>query len=374
MNDLMRLNQDCRHMRWDRPCFYHKKEGVLCPGCPHYEPVKRRLLVVKLAADGDVLRTTGILPRLHEEVSGTHVTWLTAPSAAPLLAGNPLVDRVLVAAGTTPPELLVERFSQVICPDADPPSCALAALAGTGKRRGFTLSEYGVVRPISTGAREWLQMGLDDRAKRAGTRTYQEVMQRVLGLAAPAGPPQLHLSEGERERAREFRRRAEIPSDRPLVGFNTGAGSRWPQKKWRYGYFLELGRRLVARGRAVLLLGGPDERERNERLLAEGGEGFHDAGWDNPVRDFAARLGLCDLVVTGDTLALHLGTALERPVVALFGPTSSAEIDLFGRGEKILPRGMECLCCYDPHCRREPNCQDAIPVDRVEAAVEKWLP
>ncbi len=364
---------DCRHMVWSRPCRFHKEEGVRCGDCPHYDPKKGRILLVKLAADGDVLRTTGILPVLASELPGNHLTWATAPSAAPLLENHPLVDRVLVTGRGTPPELLAEEFDLVLCPDADPFSAALASVARTGRRRGYTLADNGVVRPLSRGAREWLAMGLDDGLKRKGRRTYQDILQDVLELPERPGPPELYLTAEEKARAEAYREEAGIPPDRPLVGLNTGAGSRWPLKQWTFEGFLELGKRLVKRGCSVLLLGGPAEEERNRKLLAEGGKGFFDAGNRNPVRDFAARLGLCDALVTGDTLALHLGVAAGIPVVALFGPTSSAEIDLFGKGEKILPSGLDCLCCYLNRCDKKPNCMDLITVDQVYRAVERLL-
>ena len=236
------------------------------------------------------------------------------------------------------------------------------------------MADNGVVRPLSKGGREWLAMGLDDGLKREGNLAYQDILKEVLELPERPGPPELLLTGEEKDRAREFRGKARIPQGRPLVGLNTGAGARWPLKQWTYRGFLELGKRLVKKGCSVLLLGGPSEEERNRKLLAEGGRGFYDAGSRNPVRDFAARLGLCDVLVTGDTLALHLGVAAGIPVIALFGPTSSAEIDLFGKGEKILPPGMDCLCCYLNRCDKKPTCMDLITVDQVLGAVERWLP
>jgi heptosyltransferase-2 len=59
-------------------------------------------------------------------------------------------------------------------------------------------------------------------------------------------------------------------------------------------------------------------------------------------------------------------------VVALFGPTSASEIELYGLGEKVLPR-MECLGCYKSTCDYVPNCMDLIGVDAVAAAVRRQL-
>jgi ADP-heptose:LPS heptosyltransferase len=97
-----------------------------------------------------------------------------------------------------------------------------------------------------------------------------------------------------------------------------------------------------------------------------------DGGCANPVRHFAALVAACTLVITGDTLAMHLALALGRRTVVLFGPTSAAEIELYGLGEKVLPP-MDCLSCYKQTCNFVPNCMDLITTTVVEAAVVRQL-
>jgi len=77
-------------------------------------------------------------------------------------------------------------------------------------------------------------------------------------------------------------------------------------------------------------------------------------------------------VVTGDTLAMHLAVALKRRSVVLFGPTSAAEIDLYGLGERVVPE-MTCLSCYKTSCDFVPNCMDIISTDMVENALARQL-
>lgn len=97
-----------------------------------------------------------------------------------------------------------------------------------------------------------------------------------------------------------------------------------------------------------------------------------DAGCNNTVRHFAALVDRCDVVVTGDTLAMHLSLALGRRTVVLFGPTSAPEIELYGLGEKVVP-DMTCLSCYKTSCDFVPNCMDLISTDMVERAVVRQL-
>jgi heptosyltransferase-2 len=54
----------------------------------------------------------------------------------------------------------------------------------------------------------------------------------------------------------------------------------------------------------------------------------------------------------------------------LFGPTSAAEIELYGLGEKVVPK-MDCLTCYKSRCDFVPNCMDLISTNMVEAAIDR---
>ena len=63
----MVIHDDCRLYKGDLPCKPHKQTGVHCNGCPHYDPLKERILIIKLGAIGDVIRTTPILHRLKKE-------------------------------------------------------------------------------------------------------------------------------------------------------------------------------------------------------------------------------------------------------------------------------------------------------------------
>jgi heptosyltransferase-2 len=183
----------------------------------------------------------------------------------------------------------------------------------------------------------------------------------------------LELSDAERQKGRGQLADLGVDFERPVVGLNTGAGGRWELKQWREEGFIGLVQRL-SRERDVqfVLLGGPGERERNARLQAQAGVPIVDPGCDNPVRHFAALTAACDVVVTGDTLAMHIALALQRRTVVLFGPTSAPEIELYGLGEKVIP-DMTCLSCYKTSCDFVPNCMELITVDMVASAVHRQL-
>jgi heptosyltransferase-2 len=100
-----------------------------------------------------------------------------------------------------------------------------------------------------------------------------------------------------------------------------------------------------------VVLGGALEAQRNRRMVELLGAGDDlvvlDGGTDNGLLEFAAQVACCDVLISSDSLALHVGVALDRPVVAFFAPTSGAEVDLFGHGRSIRSTSSD-YCSYRP--------------------------
>ena len=363
---------DCRFFLGDRPCVWHKTTGALCT-CDHYQKIEQRFLIIKLDAMGDVLRTTALLPALAETHPRSAITWVTRRESRPLLEGNPYITEILNYGEDALVQLQARTFDRVINLDAGKTSAALATIANAKEKDGFLLDARGCVHPTNEAARKWLEMGLFDDLKRRGAKTYQDLMLEIIGLRGAPHRYVLELSEGERARGRTHLEQRGVDFSRPVIGLNTGAGRRWPLKQWRKEGYLELIERLARRHSAQLvLLGGPEEHERHQLLIESSKVPLIDSGCDNAVRHFAAIVGACTLVVAGDTLAMHLSLALSRRTIVLFGPTSAAEIEMYGLGEKVLPQ-MDCLACYKNACDFVPNCMDLITTDMVEAAVNRQL-
>jgi heptosyltransferase-2 len=297
------------------------------------------------------------------------ITWITRKESVPLLLRNPYITEVLELGPEALVHLQTRTFDRVVNLDASKTSAALASAARAVAKDGFVLDERGCVRPTNAAARRWLEAGVFDDIKRQGVATYQDRMAEILGLHGRPHRYVFDLDEEERAGARTHLEALGVDLQRPIIGLNTGAGGRWPLKQWREEGYVELVGRLSQRvNTQFLLLGGPSESARNERLKTAAPVRLYDPGCSNTVRHFAALLSHCAVVVTGDTLAMHLALALERRTVVLFGPTSAAEIELYGLGEKVVP-DMTCLSCYKTSCDFVPNCMDLISTDMVEGAV-----
>jgi heptosyltransferase-2 len=364
------IRPDCRHFSGEKPCRPNKDENVTCPKCPRYDKVKGRVLVVKLAAAGDVLRSTAILPALKAKHPGCAIWWVTDKASKPLLQGNPFIDLVLTTDPWVPGFLGASKFDAVYSFDMARDACAFAMAAPTRQRYGFGLSREGAVVPAHPAAERWFEMGVFDQVKKANQRSFQTHLFDIAGLRFKGERPQLCLGEAERSYADAFYKKNRLGRFKGLAGFNVGSGGRWPMKRWRLDGFVKLAKMFKKRRPdwGVLLLGGPEERELLPALQKKLSREALSAGADNPLRGFCGIVGLTKTLVTGDTLALHIGVALHKRIVAYFGPTSDTEIELYGMGEKVLP-SVPCGCYYRNQCTQTRSCMDNLKEEDLLAAL-----
>ena len=328
-----------------------------------------KILVIKLGAIGDVLRTTSILKGLKEKYKAK-IDWLTRENSYEILMNNRLIDNVFVIEDFK----LKEKYDLVINLDEELEACRTATEAGK-KIVGCYLENNEI--KYTDDSREWFDMGLAsrlgkekaDELKKRNKKTYQGIISGILGIKQ--AEIMLSLDKAELEFAGEFAEKNNIKKKDLVIGLNTGAGKRWQFKRLGEEKTAELADRLAKELNAkVILFGGKDEKVRNMKIKSLAKEKIIDAGCDNSLLEFAALLNLCNVVVSSDSLALNIALALKKKVVVFFGPTSPTEIEMYGLGKKIVP-DLGCVCCYKRECDIKPNCMMAIKVEDIFNAVKE---
>jgi heptosyltransferase-2 len=324
----------------------------------------KKILIIKLDAIGDVLRTTWILRALKEKYKNCRITWITSKSSYPILENNDYIDEILILNKN----LSLPSFDLVISLDEDYNACKLASSVNTKKLIGAYLKNHK--RTYTKSSALWFGMGLlggknKNVLKRKNKMTYQQIISKIVGLPQKKYEMILNLSSNEIEFANSFARKHSLFGNF-IIGINTGAGARWQNKKWKIKHTAELINKLNnnVKNIKIILFGGKAERQRNKKIKELINTKIIDAGCNNTIREFCALINLCDLVISTDTLAMHIAIALKKKVIALFGPTSSSEIELYGRGEKIVAP-VDCVCCYKKKCKKKPSCMDKITPDMV---------
>jgi ADP-heptose:LPS heptosyltransferase len=367
----MILHTDCRDFRAAHPCRPHKQSGIRCSGCLTYDKVLERIVIVKLGALGDVLRTTSCLLPLKVRYPGCHITWVTRPNARPILDANPAVDRVLTIDEPYLELLMAEEFDLAIGPEAELLSASIMKLVRCGEKRGFIADGRGGLKPLGNAAREWWLTSLDDGLKQSNRRTYNEWLYEVCELPTPIAPPMLSVAAAAHARVRAFML-DQIGEGRPTVCINTGASERWREKRWKAAQLCELAHVLSedAPDLALILVGGPEEEALNRALLAAR-VGFIDGGIHRSIEDFGALIAACDWMLTPDSLGYHVACAVGTPAVCLVGPTSPWELDRYGRN-LILHSDVPCISCYLAECPLPLTCMDVLSPRRVWKEARNW--
>jgi heptosyltransferase-2 len=361
------LKQNCRYFKPDVPCAFHKDEQVTCGRCAHFSPLSGVVLIVKREAVGDVLRTTCLLKPLKKKFPRAKIVWFPAESARPALEGNPYIDEIWSDDFYTARALDCFHFSAVANLDLARESLLVAGTVSAGRRFGFWYDRAGRVRCSNAAARRWLKISHDDGLKKKNTATYQRIAADIIA-AGPFAEIVVPLTESSLAGAEDRARRWKIRG-KNAVGINVGSGNRWITKRWPEQNILKL-LRLIGPRRPVVLFGGVEEKEAMERIVKASPIPVINAGWNNSLPDFFALLNLCSTVVTADTLALHAAAGLGKKVIALFGPTSAAEIETYGRVCKIVSPAA-CRCCYKRRCGIRPSCMEMITPGHVFEMLEQ---
>lgn len=334
-----------------------------------------RILIIKLAATGDVIRTTPLISGLKKRYKNPHITWVTDPAAYRLLKTNHEIDRLHVFNLESVQYLTAQRFDLLISLDKETRAVGLAGNIRAKKKVGFCLSKFGTLDIFDKRSEYALRLGLDDPLKfYENDKSYPEIVFEMCGLEYKGERYRLEIDPEDGNYVNSLFKEKGLLGGDITVGLNIGAGPVFANKAWTEDGFVKLIDRLGivtvgGRGVKIVLLGGEGEKEKVKRIHEASGKRAVDIGCNHSVSQFAAIISLLDLVVTGDTMALHLALAHNVPVVAVFGPTVESEIDLFGLGRKVVAK-IECAPCYRSSCGKSPNCMDAVSLEEVlEAAL-----
>jgi heptosyltransferase-2 len=306
------------------------------------------ILIVKNGALGDVVRTSYFARALREKFGdGLRLSWLTAPAAAPLLRFNPYIDDLWTSYAEAQPY----RYDRVYSLDDEREVLEgvnrLDAAAITGALLRDGKASY------TDDAAGWFDMGLlsrfgkarADELKKLNRRGHAEIFSEIFGVVGVKphffGNPRM---EQWAERA--------LAGHARVIGINPFAGGRWPSKELRLPELNALidailgGDTAFGRGCTVMLFGAGEDHRRNcELAAARPGAPILVPNTDDSVLRLAALVSRLNVLITSDSLAMHLAIAQCVPTVAFFAPTSAAEIDDFGLVRKVVSVAAD-YCTY----------------------------
>lgn len=337
-----------------------------------------RTLVIQTAHLGDVVLTLPLIQRLAGRYGP--VDLLTTAAAAELASHHPAIRQVIPfdkhgaqrgVAGFVAlrAQLRQTGYARAFLPHRSLRSALLALAAGIPQRIGFGGRGPAIsyTRRVPYPAAGHQVARLSALADADGTRASAVPSGGSRNTEAEVHAPWFPLTEEDRGAAGAWLDAAGV-GKRFIV---LAPGSRWGTKRWPW--FRELAAVLSD---PVVVVGGPEDQALAEGIVASDPGRIRSAVGTLTLRGTAALLERASVLVTNDSLPLHLASALNRPAVAIFGPTITA----FGfgplgdRSEVVEHPELPCRPC-SPHgpmtCPRgHHRCMRDLPVSTVVAAIE----
>ncbi len=145
----------------------------------------------------------------------------------------------------------------------------------------------------------------------------------------------------------------------PVIGLIPGA-ARGPSKRWPAEHFTSLATMFVRDGYAVDLYGGPDDHALCASIRAAAGGNIRNLAGQTSIKEWAALMSACALVVANDSGGMHLAAALGRPVVALYGITDP---------ERTGPIGKRCVILQNSGRRSRDIARDSAEAVKSLASI-----
>lgn len=301
----------------------------------------RRILIIRPSALGDVCRTAPALASLRARFPGATIDWLVRDDFAPCIEAHPALSRIVpfprreFSRWATRPgaaRALLGWLRDLARREYD----AVYDLQGLFRSGLFALATRAPRRVGFASARELGWLGLNVR--HTVDRAQHDVDAQMDLLRLDGVPPirDMRLRVRAEDRAALDPRLADAPY--ALLA----PTSRWPGKRWPAERFAALARALLEERaiRAVAVAGAPGEEEQCRPLLdlATADRRVMNCIGRTSVGGLMAFVERAALVVANDSAALHIAVGLDRPLVALFGPTRVDRVGPYARERDVLRR------------------------------------
>lgn len=355
---------DCIHFRGGIPCKPNKESGVTCIDCSVYSPISKKILIIKLGALGDVIRTTPLVVKYRSLYPNCHITWLThSPDVLP----TDSINTILKPDAFSLFSIQQSQFDIAINLDKESEACQLLTVVSAVEKYGYSWKDNHI-SAATPAAEPKLMTGFFDSLSQQNTKNYIEEIFDICHLDYKKEPYLINKNE---QLANDWKLKMNhLAGNKQIIGLNTGCGPRWNTRLLPIETWLELARDLAKKGYFPVFLGGALEHEKNQELATQSGA-YYPGHFS--LEEFIALTDSCELIVTQVSMMMHIATALQKKMVLMNNIFNKHEFELYGRGEIVEPKNG-CVCYFGNTCKKgEQSCMHELTVDELTYSVERVL-
>lgn len=321
-----------------------------------------KILFITLSNLGDIILTTPVLEKLHDEFPEAEIDVITGPSGKEIFARHPAVGRV---EEHKKHQSLADRARQ--------------ALELRNRKYDIVVDLKRSLIPYVIGARygsSLVPLGLKAHSRWIDVRKIHKREEHLLMLRGLVAEPFrdnrffMPISKEERNFADKMMGAEWL---RTIV-INPGAKSHL--KRWDAEKYAKLADRVITELKCrVFLTGNDDDRDIVKKVLSRVTTPVLDMCSKTSIGALAEMMKRSDLVITNDSAPLHIASAVNVPTVAIFGPSDDAKYGPLALKSKVVKPDVPCRPCGEALCSIGPDegCISRVSVEEVFEAVRALL-
>lgn len=344
------------------------------------------ILVLRYRFIGDTILTVPFLRNLRRAYPDGKIDMVVAPHSSDVLIGTPYVDEFIIY---DPPTIHAD--SRGTHKTITSKIAFISSLRGRGYDKAYVLkrSFSSALIAYLTGARERIGFETEKRGFLLTRRVpyrhdRHEIVNflRVLeadGVTVADDYLEAWVSEEEMAWAEDFLSESGITSGQGIVGIHPFSAV--AERAWHEDNFIEVANYLAKnRGIRIILFGGSGDVAPAGHFQENLDPPPVNAVGKTKLRQTMALLKHCSFLICNDSGIMHLGAALNVPLIALFGPQSPVKFGPWGERSTVVYKNFFCSPCRqiffeecDPSPRMKPMCMEEITPHEIIELAENLL-
>ncbi len=343
----------------------------------------RKILLVKLHGIGNVVLLLPVIRQLRRRFPKAEIDFLSFRSNAAILEGVEEVSRCYFLDRGSPWGLVrsiirafprIRRGSYDLVLDFDQFayfSAIATLLTGAPERIGFrnpTLHRHwAYTTPV-------VYLDLTHVS-----RTFARLGEVAGAPVVPGIPRRIAIGAEDRRELSAFLRSCGIREDDDIAVLHPGSSENLTLRRWPADRFAELGDRIAGELECCVVISGGHAEITLVRSVAARMQRRAVTAAALSLRGFAALCESARFVVSNDTAAVHIASAMGTPVVGLYGPNTPFLYGPLGEDDLVFYKELPCSPCL---CNltskmsdcRESRCMEEIGVEEVFGAIRARFP
>lgn len=333
-----------------------------------------KILIIKMTAVGDVVLSTAAFKAIRHRFPNARIYCLTSSPSSAILDSCGHIDEVIVfdAEAKNLKDLWHKskglrryHFDKVVDLQNNRVSHLLSFLAMPKESYGYNNGKFGFL----------LSKKIKNNIRNIPPVEHQFRILKMLGIDFdPDMRLELFPSSKDQIYVQELLDSEWLSKGQVFVGLNISASGKWPTKNWPLEHVVKLCDILGPKNVRVILTGENKDRPLARKVIAKARAKPASLVGKTTILQLAAVIKHCRAYISPDSAPLHVGAAMQVPVIAFFGPTDARRHMPPAEKQEILHKPMKCSPCYSPVCKIKTHaCMNEILPEEVARKVMSFI-